>query len=1045
MIRFFAAHPTAANLLMAGFIVVGLLQVPNLLLETFPRLSIKEVEVRVQYPGATPADVERGICRRIEDAIDGIENVAEVRCEARENAGIAMIEMAAGKNINQFMADVESEIDAITDFPESTEDPVIEQVGRTDFVASLAITGIEDRTELKAYAEEVKDRLLRWGGVPQVDIQGFSDRQFRIEIFDAAARELGLTLHDIADKLTRQNIDLPAGEIVSDDGTTILRFSDERLAVDAYRSVVVASSELGGQITLGDIAQITDRFEDDEVEMRLNGEIAAILDISKSRSDDTLTVMGRVNAFLENERARAPPSVQFTIIRDGSTALSDRLEMLLVNSLQGILLVVAVMWLFFGARQAFWIGMGLPVSFLGALAIMAVAGISINMLSMVGLLIVVGIIMDDAIVIAENIATKRQSGLSALEAAVAGTRQVMPGVVSSFLTTAAVFGALAFIGGDIGEMLRVIPIVMIMVLAVSLIEAFFILPNHLSHRAEADRPGLITRRVEAGVFWVRDHVVGPTAEWAVRFRYLTMGLALFFFMAAISLLAGGVVKFVAFPNVEGDQLEARVELAASARLEDTRAVVDEVIAAVERMNERLSPDNPEGQPLVKNVLVRFNENSDAGTNGAYLATVNVDVIPSEIRTATNEEILVVWRDEMPEALDVRRIIITESGLGPAGRDIELRLSHSNLDTLDRASSDLITWLQSYRGVFNLADDLELGKPELAVSLKDGAGAVGVDAQIIADQLRAAFNGVTADEVQIGVENYEVDVRLASADRDSLGDLDQFTIETPSGERVPLSAVADIVAERGYTRINRIDRRPTVTVTGDIEKLIANANEIVSDTETRFIPELIAQYPGLEVQTEGQNAEGSETQASMITALGMGLIAVFILLSFQFRSYAEPVVVMILIPFALIGSVFGHFIMGIDFTLPSTLGFISLTGIVVNDSILLVNFIKNEHEPGVTSVAKAAPAGAKARFRAILLTSVTTIAGMTPLLFETSTQAQVLVPLVTSITFGLIATTVMIVFVVPAFYTILDDLGLTSLAAERRKAETETETATPATA
>ena len=1038
MIRFFTGHPTAANLLMIVALVAGILALPNLQLETFPRISTKTVQITTSYPGASPSDVERSICRRIEDALDGVQNLNELTCEARENRAIVVAEMEEGSDIEQFFSDIDSEVSAINDFPSAVEDPVVEQLGRTDFVVSLAITGIEDRNALKAYAETVKDRMQRFGGIPQIEVTGFSDKQFRIEIDDMTARELGLSIDDIADLVAIQNTDLPGGDVITENGVTSLRFADERETVNAYASLVVASSAMGGQITLGDIATITERFEDDEVEMRLNGQTAAVLDIYKTTKDDTLTVMERVNLFLEEERSRATPGIAFTIISDSSVALRDRLTMLVENSFQGILLVVGATWLFFGFRQAFWIAMGLPVSFLGAMALMPFLGVTINMLSMVGLLIVVGIIMDDAIVISENIATKRSQGLKGLEAAVAGTLQVLPGVVSSFLTTLAVFGALAFISGDLGELLRIIPIVMILVLAVSLVEAFLILPNHLSHTG-SEKPGAVTRAAEGLVAWLRDHVVGPCSEFAVQYRYFTFGVSVMLFLGTLALIAGGIVKFEAFPSVEENQIQARIELSANARLEDTQSVVAEVVEALERVNGQLSSGVTTGGALVENVLVSYNENQDAGTRGPHLATINVDIAESEERTVNNPEILRLWRDEVPSDLDVRRIIIADASVGPAGRAIEIRLSHDDLDVLKQASLDLRTWFSQFVGVYNLSDDLQVGKPELAISMRDGAGGLGLNAQEIADQIRAGFNGVIADEVQVGDESFEVDVRLSSANRDSLGDLDQFSIQTASGERVPLSEVAVITPERGYTRINRVNRIPTVTITGDVETDIVNAQELVNLAGDEILPQLVERYPGLVSNTEGQNAEGAETQASMLQSLVIGLMIVFVLLSFQFRSYAEPLVVMILIPFALIGAVLGHVIMGLDFTLPSTLGFISLAGIVVNDSILLVTFIKSEHAPGVTSVAEAAPVGAKARFRAILLTSVTTIAGVLPLLFETSVQAQILIPLVTSIAFGLLSTTLMLMFLVPAFYTILDDFGLTSLAAERRAAAKQPDT------
>ncbi len=503
MIRYFAQHPTAANLLMAGFIILGLLNLPGLLLETFPQIPIKRITVTVAYPGATSADVERTICRRIEDALDGIENIDELKCDSRENLALATVKIMEGKDIDQLMLDIDREINAIDDFPEGVEDPIIEEAGRLSEATSVVITGIDDKPQLKNYAEAVKDRMLKFGGIPQVEISGFSDRQFRIEVRDAAAREVGLTLSEIANTLTRQNISAPSGEITTVGGSILLRFADERLAADAYASVIVASSPQGGQIKLGDIATISDLFEDEEVETRLNGRLAAVLDISMTRSDDLIKVVERVQEFVDEEQARTAPGITLTIINDGSIILKDRLWMLVNNSLQGLALVVAAMWIFFGGRQAFWIGMGLPVSFLGALAAMSILGLTINMLSMVAMLIVVGIMMDDAIVISENIATRRQKGLGPLEAAVQGTRQVAPGVLSSFATTTAIFGALAFIEGDLGDLLRVIPMVMLLVLAVSLVEAFLILPNHLSHGATRDTPNWVTRKAESGVGWAR--------------------------------------------------------------------------------------------------------------------------------------------------------------------------------------------------------------------------------------------------------------------------------------------------------------------------------------------------------------------------------------------------------------------------------------------------------------------------------------------------------------------------------------------------------------
>lgn len=1031
MIRYFASHPTAANLLMALFILVGVVSAPSLLRETFPRIAPRDVQITIAYPGASPEDVSRAICAPVEDALDAVEAVDEIRCEALENRAVIVAAMLQGRDFGRFTADVEVEINAIDDLPDAAEEPIIRQLGRVDPVAALAITaeGGHPVTELKALAEDLRVRMLRWGGIPRVEVSGFSEPQIRIEITDVAARQLGLSLEEIARMVGRQNVDLPLGELVSEEGSTLLRFTDERRALDAFQDVVIASSRSGAEIRLGDVAHIFETFDKREVRTELNGRPAAVLNVTKTPSDDTLRVMEALNAFLDDERPRLPPGIVIAVTGDASDVLQDRLSMVAKNGVQGLLLVFLAIWLFFGLRQAFWIGMGLPVSFLGAIAAMTLLGYSINMLTLVGLLIVIGILMDDAIVIAENIETKRAAGLPPLEAAIQGAAEVAPGVFASFITTAAIFGSLAFLQGNLGELMRVIPVVMLLVLVVSLVEAFLILPAHLSHGGEAapTQP----RRADRWLDVARRRVVGPLARKAVAWRWLTLGVAALAFLASIAAIAGGALKFQAFPEIDGDQVEARIELPAGASLEDTEAAVAHVIAGLGRVNAELSPRNPDGAPLVRDVVVTYSENEDAGGAGAHLATVTADLLAAETRGVDLDTILASWRREAPPTPAMRRLNLTEPALGPAGRAIELRLAHDDLAVLAAASAELQDWLSRYAGAYNVADDLAPGRPEMRLTLREGAGGLGLDARAVADQVRAAFQGVSADEIQAGSETWEIDVRLAEEDRDSPADLEDFALLTQAGARVPLSAVALIEEGRGYAVIRRIDGRPTVTVTGDVDPALGNANEIVRDTTERFLHGLMARHPGLEAGTEGQNAAAAETQASMAAGLGIGLLLVYLMLSFQLRSYTEPIVVMVIIPFALIGAVAAHLALGIDMSMPSMLGVASLAGIVVNDSILLVHVIKQRLEEGAEEIGVCAPAAAEARFRAILLTSVTTVAGLLPLLAETSLQAQVLVPLVASIAGGLTSTTLLVLFVVPAFYAALHELGLTT--ASRREA------------
>ena len=1029
MIGFFARHPTAANLLMILLLVVGLMALPTLQRETFPDFSTDAVQVQVPYPGATSGEVEEAICQRIEDAIDGLTDLHEMRCEARESLGRATIEMIEGGDIDRFLGELKTEIDAIDAFPELAEDPVIRQLNRTDLVISIAITGAMAEPDLKVYAEEVKDRLTRRPEISQVELQGFSERQIRIALDAVALRQYGLSVADVAGIIGRQSVELPSGAIETGERDVLLRFSDQRQSPRAFENLVVLGAESGAEVRLGQIARITDRFALDEERVLFNGRRAAVLQVSKTKAQDTLTVMAEVEAFIAEEAARAPPSVTFALTRDTASIVRDRLTMLIRNGAQGLVLVFLVLWLFFSFRFSFWVAMGLPASFMGSLFVMTVIGYSIDMLTMVALLIAIGLIMDDSIVIAENIARQLRAGKGALEAAIAGTREVSVGVLSSFATTICVFGPLAFLAGDIGKVLKVVPVVLIVTLSVSLLEAFLILPNHMAHALGQMRRGRLGRGFDAGFERLRAGF-GHLVDRAVDLRYLTLGLVAMAFLASLAMVLGGELKFRAFPDLDGDVIEARILLPQGTPIARTEAVVADVAAALERVDRAFTPDQPEGQALLRNRLIQFNVNADAFESGPHIATVTGDLLGGEVRNARVDDLLNAWRREVGELTDVVSLAFKEPQIGPAGSPIEIRLQGDELDRLKAASSQLISWLDRYHGVADLNDDLRPGKPEIRLRLREGATALGLDATAIAQQLRAAYFGQTAAEIQVGPESFEIDVQLAAADQDSLADLDYFAVTLPAGGQVPLTAVAEAETGRGYARINRIDARRTVTIRGDVDSQVANANEILADTRQRFLPDLQRAYPGVTISLEGEAAEQAETGASLVRGFTFGMIGIFLLLSFQFRSYVEPVIVMLAIPMALIGVVWGHIVMGLELSMPSMLGFASLAGIVVNDSILLVTFVKLHAADG-GEVDRAARQASRDRFRPVLLTSLTTIAGLLPLLFERSLQAQVLVPLVTSLAFGLMASTVLVLIVVPAFYAVLHDLGVTTVARERR--------------
>ena len=1037
MIPWFARHQTAANLLMAAIVILGLVALPGLQRESLPEVENDQVEVRVVYRGATPQEVEDAICRRLEDALEGITDLDEIRCESREGMGTATAVMREGADMQRFLDDVKSDVDAINDFPDQIEAPVITELGRTEPVISVAVTGPEDPVVLKAYAEDLKDRMMALSNVAEITVSGFSDHHIRIEIPAWRLRHYGLSADAVANAVGRRSVTSPAGVLEGGPEDLLLRFDDQRKTAEAFRDLVVISGETGAAIRLGEIADISDRFDRDEEKILFNGQRAAVLNIAKTRAQDILRVLDTVSDFIEAERARAPRGVELHLTQDRASVVQDRLDLLMRNGAQGLVLVFLVLWLFFGFRYSFWVTMGLPVSFLGAFALLPVVGVTINLISMVGLLIGIGLLMDDAIVIAENIAARMSKGDSPVNASIDGVKQVLPGVMSSFATTLLVFGSLAFITGEIGQILRVMPVVLILVISVSLIEAFWILPHHLGHslaRMQQKSPSRLRREFDRRFDVLRDSGFGPLLDRAVDYRYLTLGIVFMLLIVTVAMPVSGRLKFVGFPDLDGDVIEARVLLPQGTPLPRTEWVVAQLEAALVKVNEQFKPRQPEGQDLVRNVTVIHGQNPDAFETGPHVARVIVDLLGTESRDAPLEEFRNAWRTAVGELADVITIKYTEPAIGPGGRPIDLRLLGPDLERLKDASRELQAWLNDYLGVQDLSDDLRPGKREFRLHLKASAGVLGLDARTVADQVRAAFQGIKVDEFPVGSESYEVNVRVAGVDRMGPEDLDNFTIVGGSGALVPLSIVADVEEVRGWARIHRVDGQRAVTIQGDVDRSVANAQELLALARAEFIPGLLKRYPDVRFEVQGESDETAKTGQSIARNVLLGLLGVYMLLALQFRGYLAPITVMLVIPTALIGVVFGHMALGLDMTMPSIVGMASLFGVVVNDSILLVIFIRRARTRGMP-VPEAAKQAGRARFRPILLTSITTIAGLTPLLLEKSLQAQILIPLAASLAFGLATATIAALFLVPAIYSILDDLGwLGALEEEHEESE-----------
>ncbi len=1023
MIRFFAAHPTASNLLMLLFIILGVVSLPDIKRETFPEIKTYSVDIKVPYPGAAPLDVEQGVCLPLEDALDGISFIEEKVCEARQNLGWMTVKMLEQGDFAKFMDDVKTAVDGISEFPDEAEIAIVTEKGRTQDVISVALTASIPRADLKTLAEQIKQNMLQNPLIPLVEIKGFSERQLRIQVPTHNLRKYGLSLQNLADLIGKQNLDLPLGSFETQNQEVQIRFSDERRSALSLAELVIFAGEQGNEVRLGDIANIEDAFELSEDKITYNGKPTALLKIKKNTADDSLDVLAAVEDVVAQQMALLPEGVNLELTQDATSIVKDRIRMLISNAWQGLLLVFGVMWLFFTIRYAFWVVMGLPVSFLASFFVLGHLGITINMLSMVALLLALGILMDDAIVVSESIASQIKKGLKPLQAAVEGTKQVARGVLSSFATTLCIFVGLIFLEGDLGQILKVIPIVLISVITVSLIEAFLILPSHLYHsldHAHNKKVKPFRVKFEQKFEQIRQRVF-DWVEKLIRYRYAFIGSVIAVFLFSVSMLASGILKFSAFPSIEGDLVQARILMPSGTPLKRTEDVVQQLLDALDKTNQEFSEQ--ETTSLVKAVTVSYNENADASEAGPHLATITADLLTAESRNSKIQNVINHWRESAGTIAQAQTISFKEPAIGPSGRAIQMRLSGHDISKLTEASFELQQWLDGYPGVNNLMGDLRPGKPEYSLKLKPGALKLGIDAKTIASQSRAAFQGIKVLETHVDLETFEVTVKLSDESRDQFIDFDTFPIIHPQTKvLIPLSSVATIEQTRGFSRINRVNNLRTVTVFGDIDTQINNTAAVIKDVQTHWLNDFETRYPSIKVSFEGEVKNAATTQKSMVRAFLLGLVGVFILLSFQFKGYVEPIIVMVAIPLALIGVIWGHLIMGLNFSMPSMLGFVSLAGIVVNDSILLVEFVKKRVLEGL-SVHEAAAKASFDRFRAVFLTSATTIAGMTPLLFETSLQAQVLIPLATSIVFGIAMSTLLVLFVIPCLYTILEDFGL----------------------
>jgi hydrophobic/amphiphilic exporter-1 (mainly G- bacteria), HAE1 family len=1024
MINFFARHPTAANLLMIAMLAVGLLSLGRLRRETFPDALPVEVEVSVLYPGATPEEVDEAIVQRLDDALESVQHLKEIRSVSQSDVGSVTLRMTDNGAYEAFRNEIENAVGSIADFPDDAEPPVIRKLNSRDPVLDILVESDMGPRELRTYCEQLKDRLLQSKSISEVGISGFAGRVMRVEVSREALLSHGLSPTSVAASISNQNLNLPAGKIDGQE-TTQIRLQDEKQTADDLEQLIVLGARGNAEVKIGDVGRVVDEFLNEEESISASGKRSAMLQVRKAKSEDALTVAAETKNLIEEEMT-AHPDVKLTVINDTSTLVQERISLLVKNGVQGCILVFFVMWLFFNARLSFWVVFSLPVSFLAAFALVPSFGLSINMLTMVGLLMAIGVLMDDGIVIAENIARRRQEGEPAMIAAVNGVKEVADGVLSSFLTTCCVLGPLIFLNGELGRILRVLPMILLLVLGMSLIEAYLILPAHLghslSHQVDQTR-GKLRNGIDSMIDRLRDKIAS-VVEWTIRWRYATAGITSMIFLLTIGLLLGGVVRSQVFPPLEGDTIVASLLMQPGTPLERTKQVVEELEAGLAATNAHFRPDQPDGRDLVKTTFVEFNRNVDAREKGPHVATIKADLLANDLRVGKIVDILNRWREQVGVIPDAQSLTFDEPQMGPSGRPIEIELSGLPLEELDQLSEVIQEHLHTFTGVYNITDDTRRGEREILVKLRPGAVGLGVSAFDLGRQLRGAFQGLLSDQIQIAGEGYDVEVRFAQSDRSNLSDLEDFRVSLPSSKSVPLSDVATLTWDRGWSSIGRVNGTTVIKVLGNVDSTRTNTLAVLRELTSEKLNPLKQEHPGLQIVLRGEAEKGAETGTSLGKAAVIGCLGVFIILSFQFRSYVEPMVVMVAIPFAFVGVVWGHYLFNMSLSLPSIMGYASLAGIVVNDSILLMLFLKSKMAEGIR-VETAAQEAVRMRFRAVMITSLTTIAGLMPLLFEKSLQAQLLIPIAISICFGLMASTLLVLLVLPSLYVILSDMRLTN--------------------
>ncbi len=1021
-------NPVLANLIMVCALAGGYFAARDMVQEAYPEFSVDHVEIVIAWPGAATVDVERAITIPVEEAVEGIGGVRQVSSHSSDDFSSVWLTLnTRGVDVDEVIKEVRNEVDQISHrLPPDAEKPIIRELIVRGEVISIAISGDVSERALKRVAKKTKTDLLAMPEVSQVAISGVRDDEIIVELSEESLQAYNLTFDQVMAAIARSSLELSAGTIRTSEEEVSLRIAGRRLRASEYEKLVVIERP-NAVVHLSDIAEIREGFEEQTIRGRFNGKPALSVIVYKTPQEDTTSIARAVRTYVESQQGFLPQRVTMSFWADSSRHVEDRVQMLVSNGLLGIILVFAALTLFLEMRTAFWVAIGIPVAFGGALIVMAFSGETLNMISMFALIMVSGIIVDDAIVIAENIHNRRRAGDAPQLASINGANGVAVPVLGSSLTTIMTFIPLLFILGAMGNVIRVLPVVVIGAILASAVEAFGILPAHLAgHKVNESnsykrRVNALRKRLEKAIDHVVEYWYRPVYRLSLRYRLVTIAGALGMLAFVVGLVLGDRVSFIFYPKETGAILRARVrypEGTPASLSEDTAQRME--LAALALNDDPELASEVEG-PLVKNTYAVVGEFADFWPErGSNLCEVRIELMPAEKRGFDEQVIIEKWREKIGKVHDAIAYFIEREEIGPVKAPIEVRFMGSNLEDLNDARARLSEKLSTYAGVTDVYSDLLPGKRELRVKLKPSARTLGLTLEDVARQLRQGFYGGEAVRLRRGREEVIVRVRYREEERRSITELNQKHFKLPTGQRIPFEEAVEVAWDQGFAMIGHQDGKRRVRVFADVDERVANATRVFEELESEYLPTLVNDYNDMYWAFGGHRDEMDMSLSSLWTGFQMAMLAVYAVLAGMLRSYIKPVIILIAVPFGIIGAVFGHAIMGFDVTLMSLFGVVALSGVVVNDSLVLLDQVNTSIREG-KSVAEAVAGAGERRFRAVVLTSITTVAGLAPLMLERSTQAAPLVPMAISLVFGIVFATVLTLFIVPSLYLLVNDM------------------------